>query len=279
MAWVRGIMGESNDQGQGNMLTSLQNPLVKQIRKLHQTKGRRAQGQFLLEGTHLVQEAWLAQYPLAIVCVTPAWQERYPELLQALEGYADRVEGVSPEVLAAIATTVHPDGVVAIAPRLAATVPTTPVTLGIAAETLQDPGNLGTLIRSATAVGADGLWLSADSVDPEHPKVLRASAGQWFRLPMAVSPDLIDQAGQWRQSGLQVLGTSAQGAVDYWAVDLTRPTVILLGNEGAGLSPALQAQVSQLVKIPVSPAVESLNVAISGTLLLYEALRQRRQPA
>ncbi|HEY9760940.1 MAG TPA: RNA methyltransferase [Trichocoleus sp.] len=260
------------------MLTSLQNPLVKHIRKLHQAKGRRSCGQFLLEGTHLVQEAALAGYPLEVVCCTPAWEERYPTLRQELETYAPRLETVTPEVLAAIATTVHPDGVAAIAPHRSSHIEfPSELSLGIVAETLQDPGNLGTLIRSATAAGADGLWLSSDSVDPEHPKVLRASAGQWFRFPVQTHPDLASQVQQWRQAGIQVLGTSTQGAVDYWTVDFRPPTVIVLGNEGAGLSPAMLEHVSQNVRIPVAPAVESLNVAIAATLLLYEALRQRRE--
>ncbi|HEY9735349.1 MAG TPA: RNA methyltransferase [Trichocoleus sp.] len=261
------------------MLTSLQNPLAKHIRKLHQAKGRRTQGQFLLEGTHLVQEALLAQYPLEIACCTPAWESRYPDLFNVLTAHAARLEHVSPELLAAIATTVNPDGVIAVAPRRDQTPAPASLTLGLAVETLQDPGNLGTLIRSATAVAADGLWLSADSVDPEHPKVLRASAGEWFRLPLIASPDLATQIGLWRQQGVQVLGTSAQGEINYWDVDFCQPTMILLGNEGAGLSQGLQQQVSQQVKIPMSPAVESLNVAIAGTLLLYEALRQRQQRA
>lgn len=261
----------------GVILTSLQNPLVKHIRKLHQAKGRRSCGQFLLEGTHLVQEAALAGYPLEVVCCTPAWEQRYPELRQALEAYTPRLETVTPEVLSAIATTVNPDGVAAIAPhRSPLALSSAVLSLGIVAETLQDPGNLGTLIRSATAAGADGLWLSSDSVDPEHPKVLRASAGQWFRFPVQVNPNLVSQVQQWRQAGVQVLGTSTQGALDYWTVDFRPPTVIVLGNEGAGLSSALLEQVTQNVRIPVDPAVESLNVAIAATLLLYEALRQRR---
>lgn len=260
------------------MLTSLQNPLVKHIRKLHQAKGRRSYGQFLLEGTHLVQEAILAGYPLEIVCCTPAWEDRHTALREELAAYAPRLETVSPEVLAAIATTVHPDGVAAVAPHRSLSLPSpSTLSLGVVAETLQDPGNLGTLIRSATAAGADGLWISDDSVDPEHPKVLRASAGQWFRCPVQISSDLVSQVQQWRQAGIQVLGTSTQGAVDYWAVDFRQPTVIVLGNEGAGLSSGLLEQMSQNVRIPVNPAVESLNVAIAATLLLYEALRQRRE--
>lgn len=259
------------------MLTSLQNPLVKEIRKLHQGKHRRQQGQFLLEGTHLIQEALAVSYPLSLVCHTPAWQDRYPALAAALAQSAQRIEVVSAEVVQSLATTVHPDGVVAVAPQRAtpASAPV-PTGIGLVIETLQDPGNLGTIIRTATAAQADGLWISADGVAPDHPKVLRASAGQWFRLPMVVERDLGATLTTWRSQGVQLVATLPTATQDYWAVDFTRPTVIVLGNEGAGLSEALQRQATTTVNIPMHPAVESLNVAIAAALLLYEAQRQRR---
>lgn len=258
------------------MLTSLQNPLVKALRKLHQGKARRQQGQFLLEGTHLIQEAVAVGYPLAVVCHTPAWQGRYPDLAAALGQSAQRVEVVSEEVLQAMATTVHPDGVVAVAPHRQRN-PIPDITgIGLLLETLQDPGNLGTIIRTATAAHADGLWLSADSVAPDHPKVLRASAGQWFRMPITVETHLEATLHRWQSQGVQLVATLPNASLDYWAVDFTRPTVIVLGNEGAGLSEPLQRYATTQVTIPMHPAVESLNVAISAALLLYEARRQRR---
>ncbi|TVQ12573.1 MAG: RNA methyltransferase [Leptolyngbya sp. DLM2.Bin27] len=257
------------------MLTSLQNPLVKFFRQLHQAKGRRSQQRFLLEGTHLVQAALAADYPLDIVCYTPAWEQAHPTLALALGQQAKRVETVSEAVVAAMATTQHPDGVVAAAPANLRSPHPTIEGLGLVVETLQDPGNLGTILRTAVAAGAEGLWLSADSVAPDHPKVLRASAGQWFQLPLAVVDDLSAPLAEWRQAGVQLVATSARAEVDYWAVDFTRPTVIVLGNEGAGLSAALQRQATVQVRIPMAGAVESLNVAISAALLLYEARRQR----
>jgi TrmH family RNA methyltransferase len=142
-------------------------------------------------------------------------------------------------------------------------------------ETLQDPGNLGTIIRTAVAAGVDGLWLSADSVAPDHPKVLRASAGQWFRLPLAVVDDLNALLTSWNQLGVQLVTTSSHATADYWSVDFTKPTVIVLGNEGAGLSTDLQHQATVQVRIPMAGEVESLNVGIAAALLLYEARRQR----
>ncbi|MEO1621313.1 MAG: RNA methyltransferase, partial [Cyanobacteria bacterium J06632_3] len=249
------------------MLTSLQNPTVKQLRKLQQPRERRKQGVILLEGTNLIESASEMSYPLQTLCYTEAWQERHPHICSRAITQATQVELVSPEVLKSIASTVTPDGVVAIAPRrnvwnAASSQPASSPSLGVLMDRLQDPGNLGTIIRTAAAAGSDGLWVSHDSVDLGHPKVLRASAGQWFRLPMA-TVDVAQQVKQFTQSGVQVVATTATAEMDYWQLDLTQPTVFLMGNEGGGLSSALMESASQTVKIPVVPGVESLNVAVS----------------
>jgi len=255
------------------MLTSLQNPLVKQIRKLHSAKDRREQQVFLIEGTHLLEEACAVNYPLETVCFTPQWQERHQQLWQLACHHCERAEVVSYEVLKAIATTVQPDGVIATAKRRSSqSVPFNG--LALALETVQDPGNLGTIIRTTAAAGAAGLWLSGDSVDLDNPKVLRASAGQWFRLPMAVSPDLKATVRECQQAGMQVVATMPSAVLTYWEVDWRLPTLIVLGNEGAGLSADLAVLADMQVRIPLSSGVESLNVAIAGALMLYEAQRQ-----
>lgn len=258
------------------MLTSLQNPLIKQMRKLHQPKGRREQQLFLLEGTHLLEEAYAARYPLAAVCYTLDWYNRHPELYQQLEGHANRIELVSPEVLQAIATTVNPDGIVAAAHRGSLpALPPFPVNLGIALETVQDPGNLGTILRTAAATEVDGIWLNSHCVDLDHPKVLRATAGQWFRLPIGTSPDLAEAIDHVQRAGVQVIATLPNAPLPYWEVDLRQPSLILVGNEGAGLSPHLSAMADIQTQIPLAEGVESLNVAIATALILYEAKRQR----
>ncbi len=257
------------------MLTSLQNPLVKQIRKLHTAKERREQQTFLLEGTHLITEACAVDYPLAVVCCTPEWQAANPLLWSSACSRSDRTEIVSTEVLKAITTTVQPDGIVATARRHSKASQIPHHGLVLAVETVQDPGNLGTMIRAAAAAEAAGLWVSSDSVDLDHPKVLRASAGQWFRLPMAVSPDLTTTVRESQQAGMQVVATLPSATETYWEVDWCQPTLILLGNEGAGLSPTLAIMADKQVKIPLNPDVESLNVAIAAALMLYEAQRQK----
>lgn len=257
------------------MLTSLQNPLVKQIRRLHRARERREQQLFLLEGTHLLEAAWLANRPIAILCYTEAWQANYPDLWQQVTQQAARVELVSPEVLRAIATTVEPDGVIATLARDSTPAPQF-THLGLVLETIQDPGNLGTMIRTVAAVGAEGLLLSDDSVDLDHPKVLRASAGQWFQVPMATRSDLHQAIQSYQQAGMQVVATVPTAAQTYWQVDLCKPTLVLLGNEGAGLSAPLTALADRAVRIPLNSGVESLNVAIAAALILYEANRQRQ---
>jgi TrmH family RNA methyltransferase len=257
------------------MLTSLQNPLVKQLRQLQRGRSRREQGVFLLEGTHLLEEAAALGFPLETVCGTVDWCDRHPQLWQQLQAQAQRVEQVSEAVLEAIATTISPDGIIATAPRhLPTPIPANPQ-LGILLETLQDPGNLGTIIRTAAAAGADALWLTGDSVDLDHPKVLRATAGQWFRMPMLVTETPQAQVQHCQQAGMQIVATQMTATQTYWDADLTKPTLFLLGNEGAGLSADLMAMADVNVRIPLMPGVESLNVAIATALLLYEAQRQR----
>jgi TrmH family RNA methyltransferase len=256
------------------MITSIQNPLIKEIRKLHTSKGRREQGLFLLEGKHLLSEAFAQNQPLATFCCTPEWCKKHPQLWAKAGLQAQRVEFVSDRVLEAIATTVNPDGAIATVPRIA--IESLPaVSLGLALETIQDPGNLGTIVRTAAAAGADGLWVSGDSVDLDHPKVLRSSAGAWFRLPMGVTTDLKAEVLRCQSQGMQILATLPEANLTYWEVDLRVPTLIILGNEGGGLSQELTNLANLQVQIPLSRGVESLNVAIAAALIFYEAQRQR----
>ena len=257
-------------------ISSRQNSLVKQIRQLHGAKGRHRQNQCLLEGTHVLEVAGEVNYPLSIVCATPQWIARHRSLWLQLEPLAQKSQTVSQSVIEAIATTINPDGIVATAPRphdRPHQMPQTGISLAI--ETIQDPGNLGTIIRTAAAANADSLWLSADSVDLDHPKVLRSSAGQWFRLPMSVSPDLQTQVKHCQNQGWQIVATDSQASLTYWELDYSQPTLILLGNEGNGLSPELSALADTKISIPLNGGVESLNVAIAAALILYEAQRQK----
>lgn len=255
------------------IITSRQNSLVRSIRKLHQRKYR--QGQLLLEGTHLLQEALAADYRFAVVCYTASWQAKQsPAFWQQVVHRSDRAVEVSEEVLAALCTTTTPDGVVAVANYTPP--PTLPLKrLGLCLVTLQDPGNLGTIIRTAAAVGVEGLLLTSDCVDITHPKVLRASAGQWFRLPMQTITDGLETLKAYQAQGWQIVVTSPAASLIYWQADLRRPTLLVMGNEGQGLPPAYNDSMFTALRIPQEPNVESLNVAIATAVLLYEVYRQR----
>ncbi|MDJ0774972.1 MAG: RNA methyltransferase [Mastigocoleus sp. MO_167.B18] len=257
------------------MLTSLKNPLVKQVRKLHSVKDRHKQQLFLLEGTHLLEEACAMNYPLVAVCCTPQWQKEHLHLWNLASSQCERAEVVSEEVLKMMTTTVQPDGIVATARRGLRSQEVPFSGLLLALETIQNPGNLGTMIRTAAAAGTSGLLLSEDSVDLDNPKVLRASAGQWFRLPMKTTSNLEATILKAKQADMQVVATLPTSSLSYWDVDWCKPSVILLGNEGAGLSDKLVAVSDIQVNIPLALGVESLNVAIAAALMLYEAQRQR----
>lgn len=257
------------------MITSVKNPLVKQLKKLHQAKGRREENQFLIEGTHLLQEAIAVDYSLDFVCCTPTWQEKYPADFARAAAHAP-IELVAEPVLQAIATTVNPDGVVAVAQRCPIA-PQRSLQIALGLERLQDPGNLGTIVRAAAAANCDQIWLSDDSVDLDHPKVLRSTAGQWFRIPMQVAEDLRSTVRDLKQQGFKIVATVPTADLSYWEADLRSPVMVLLGNEGAGLSPELIAEADTAVRIPLAPGVESLNVSVTAALLLYEIQRQQTQ--
>ena len=145
---------------------------------------------------------------------------------------------------------------------------------------LQDPGNLGTILRSAEAFGSAGLILGEGTVSPFNSKVIRASAGSLFRLPVALprSAGRFDEiTARLRSHGVRLIATSSHKGAPLDQTRLTEPSAVFIGNEGAGLPRNLMAQVDELIAIPHAPAVESLNAGVAGSIVLYEAARQRRQ--
>lgn len=276
-------MGFSHGLSLAEPITSRRNPLVKRLRLLHDGRRRRQEGLLLLEGTHLVQEVLRLQLQPGELLATAPWLADHSALVGALPPSCVCRE-VSQEVLEAVATTQHPDGVVLTiaAPAPAPQAPTgAPAPLVLALDGLQDPGNLGTLMRTALAAGVDTLWL-AEGADPFQPKVLRASAGAALALPMLRESraDLAERLSAAAAAGSQVVVAVRPGAGPvaprpYWQLDWTRPTVLLLGSEGGGVSPQLEALANQRVTIPHCAVVESLNVAVAAVPLLLERLRQR----
>jgi len=261
------------------LITSRRNPLVGRLRALHQPKGRREQGLLLLEGTHQLQELLRLGLQPEQVLATPAWIERNGLLLAEA---SLPLQPVGEEVMAAVATTDHPDGVVATLAREALPVAQGEGSFVLVLDQLQDPGNLGTLLRTALAAGVDEVWLGGGA-DPLQPKVLRASAGAALALPLLrllQGDELLPLLQRAVAAGRQLVATVVQpGAQPYWQLDWTRPTVLMMGNEGAGLDPQLAALATHRITIPHSAAVESLNVAVAAAPLLLERWRQGQTTA
>jgi TrmH family RNA methyltransferase len=258
-------------------ITSPHNPTIKLACRLHQAEERARQSKFLVEGPHLIQEALQAHWPVETIFYEAGNDELWRTVLD-LASSSGRIllQPVSREVLRKLSTTDSMCPILGIALNQVAPTPKpSPVDLAIAAESLQDPGNLGSLIRIAAAADLGPVVLGRSSVDPTNPKVLRSSAGLWFRNP----PLFVDLEG-WvafqKQHGVQILAAAADGE-SLWRIDLTHPTVFLLGNEGAGLSDAVRNLATKSIAIPMNSKVESLNVSVSGALLAYEAKRQRLQ--
>lgn len=254
------------------ILNSLQNPKIKALRALHSKKGRKQAGAFLLETTKLVQEAVLSDWPLVELFATEAWLARYPQALRA------PVTLVAERLLGEMVTTETPEGVVAVArlPESGALPEVTPEGVWVVVDGLQDPGNLGTIIRTADAVGATALLVGPGTVDPYSPKVVRGTMGSLFHLPVVMREDLGSDLETLKRQGMRIFATALRTNRSLYDLDLTGPVAWIVGNEGSGLSEATIAHATEAVSIPMPGHAESLNAAIAAAVCLYETLRQKR---
>jgi len=267
-----------------DLISSRRNPLVARLRKLHQSQHRRREQKLLLEGTHLVQESIRLRLPLELCLATPTWIDAHRAWLDQTTSELQltvQLQPVAGPVLAAVATTVHPDGVVAVLPNGALPPVPAEADLLLVLDRLQDPGNLGTLMRLALAASVDAIWLLGGA-DPLQPKVLRASVGAALRLPVRRFADitaLIEGLAAAADSGVQIITTSPPGARPsprpYWELDWSSPSALVLGNEAGGLDLRIQALKHECVTVPHEASVESLNVALAAAPLLLERQRQR----
>jgi TrmH family RNA methyltransferase len=241
--------------------------------KLHRHTVRRREARFLVEGPNLV-EAALRRGLVSEVFVTESALARFGSMLADLPVHlvTDRAakalsDTVTPVGLVAVCTVPETtlDDVLAGSPRLVA------VAVGIS-----EPGNAGTLIRVADAMGADAVVLTGHSVDPYNGKCLRASVGSIFSIPVVSAPDAASAVTALRDAGLRVLATTVDGEVSLDDAELSAPTAWLFGPEAHGLAPDLAALASARVHIPMPGSAESLNVASAAAICLYQSARAHR---
>lgn len=254
-----------------NVITSTSNHKIKNITKcMKNARERRKQDVFLVEGLRMFTEI-----PKNLHVETFATEEFY-EKHKAL--FSDiSYELVSEHVFNTIADTKTPQGVISIVKRLHYTLED--VTKGacpliMALENLQDPGNLGTILRTSEGAGVTGILMSKETVDVYNPKVVRATMGSIFRIPFLYVENLTETVEILQKQNFRGYSAHLQGK-NFFDYDYRNPTIFCIGNEGNGLSKELSEATNYKIKIPMLGKVESLNAATASTVLMYEAMRQR----
>jgi TrmH family RNA methyltransferase len=256
-------------------IVSIANPRVKSWVQLKSKKGRLKQGKFIVEGIHLVKEALQSGAP--VECVVYSMDRGIPDEIPRNAGGWEWI-AVSEEVLAKCTDTITPQPVFAVVRKLpwdfnvlfASEQP-----LIVALDAVQDPGNVGTIIRSAEAAGATAVLLGEGTADPYNSKTVRATMGSIFRMPL-FECSLPDTLSRVSGTAAQIIGAGlADGWKNCYETDLTKGTWIIVGNEARGIADEAAAYVDTWVKIPMRGKAESLNAAMAATVLLFEAMRQR----
>lgn len=261
------------------LISSLQNPRVKEAVALRERRGREQSGLMLVEGYHELALAVRAQSVPTMVFYCPErLRPEESELLDHFRQHRVPFFEVTVAVLGKLAYREHPDAWLAIAPipkRYLSELQLPEKALIIVAESIEKPGNLGAILRSADAAGADALILCDRTTDLYNPNVVRASKGTIFRVPV-VEASSAETLTFLRQRKIFIAAATPAGTVDYWDADLQRSVAIAVGTEKAGLSPLWMEGADAQVTVPMCGAVNSLNVAQALTLILFEARRQRR---
>lgn len=268
-------VGERGEQDSDQATTVLTSREEKELRALRQRRARERSGRFLAEGVRVVED--LVDSPLAIHWTAIASSlddsDRGRALIDAIHRAGVPCRTLSDPEFARLAVTEQPQGVLAVAeaPRweLDAIDRGADPRVVLVLDAVQDPGNFGTLVRSAEALGAIGVIALPGTVDPWNPKAIRSAVGSTFRLPIVAAA--WDDAARWlRESGYRLLGAAGEGGPV--PAGLAR-VALIVGNEGAGLSRSVRSEVDALVGIPLRGRAESLNVGAAAAILLHELMR------
>ncbi|HEY2392772.1 MAG TPA: RNA methyltransferase [Candidatus Angelobacter sp.] len=260
-------------------VTSRQNGLIKDLRKAFSQNEPTSEGYIAIEGVRIIEEAIRSGLRFQAVFFSDVGSAHSAKLLPQIASHVE-ILLLPDEVFSSAVNTESPQGVAALVKLrptkfedLLEQIDQAPLLLGVAG--IQDPGNLGTVIRSAEAFGARAVLLGEKTVSHFNPKAVRASAGSLFREPL-LRVKMAETIPLLKQKGVRVLATSSHKGKPLHEASFTGAAMIIVGNEGAGVPAEILSQADELVNIPHSPRVESLNAGIAASILLYEAARQRK---
>jgi len=271
------------EMGDLEPITSLQNPRVKQVVRLRDRRDRDREGLFLIEGYRELSRALAGLQPITEVYTCPEFYlgSNEPRLLEQLaERCGAAIQPVSSQVFRKISYRDRPDGLLALAPRpqwgldQLGSIEGSVAPLFLVAQSIEKPGNLGTLLRTADAAGVTGVVVVDRCTDLFNPNVVRASVGTLFTVPIAEATSA--EAILWfQQNGIRLVATTPDSSFDYTATDLSGPLALVMGSEQYGLDDRWLEKTDLQVRIPMAGQADSLNVATATAIVLFEALRQR----
>ena len=256
------------------MITSTKNPKVQYVRELQsRSRARGQEGAFVVEGVRLAEEALAAGWEARLVFYTEDLDERGQAVVRGFMDRGTQVELVDPAVLRSASDTVTPQGILAVLSMLSVPLPETLDFIFIP-DAVRDPGNLGTILRTAAAAGVDAVFLPSGVVDPFSPKVLRSAMGAHFRLPvLTIAWDEIRNYLEFHS--LRVFLASARAGKVYTQENFRIPLALITGGEAEGAGASASELADETVHIPMPGEAESLNTAIAAGILMFEVVRQR----
>jgi TrmH family RNA methyltransferase len=256
------------------MITSSQNPKIQWVRSLQsRSRQRREAGTFIIEGVRLVEEAQGAGWEAQLILYSEDLSARGQELVAAFASQGTKIEQVTPKVMRAASDTETPQGILAALP-IRSKPPPEGLNFVLIPEGVRDPGNLGTMLRTAEAAGVEAVFLPGGTVDAYAPKVVRAAMGAHFSLPL-ISTNWDNIRPKIATSSLRVFLADAKDGESYTQSDLRVPLALVVSGEAEGPSAAAQDLAETRLHIPMPGGAESLNAAIAAGILMFEVVRQR----
>ncbi|NLU51608.1 MAG: RNA methyltransferase [Clostridiaceae bacterium] len=256
-------------------ITSASNPAIKLIKSLHDKKGRQKEKSVLLEGIRLVADAANSGALIRYFVVSESYFEKSREIISKY--HSEKVIVLTDELFGKVSETEAPQGLIAVAriPCYNEDEILSRLKRLIVLERIQDPGNAGTIIRTADAFGFDAVILSGDSVDPFNSKVVRSTMGSLFHIPVVVSEDIYSTINKIKDKSIPVIAAHPRDGRSCWNVDLSSDVAIVIGNEGNGLTNKMLELSDEVAMIPMTGLAESLNASSAASVLIYESMRQK----